>query len=64
MPYCGEASEVIGAGLSGYWDEVVGIERDEAHVIRAQERLEWWLRQMEQLGVNDPKALLSKGEKR
>lgn len=41
VPFCGVASEVIGAMLAG-WDEIVGVEQDASYVEIANARLKYW----------------------
>ena len=41
VPFCGTASEMIGALQAG-WDEVVGIELDPEYVAIAEARLAYW----------------------
>ena len=41
VPFAGVGSEMIGAMVAG-WDEVVGIEREEAYIPIAKARLAWW----------------------
>jgi len=41
VPFCGVASEMIGAMLAG-WEEIVGIEQDAEHCAIGKKRLQWW----------------------
>jgi site-specific DNA-methyltransferase (adenine-specific) len=44
VPFCGSASEMIGALQAG-WDEVVGIELDPEYVAIAEARLAYWIQE-------------------
>jgi len=41
VPFAGVGSEMLGAMVAG-WDEIVGIEREEAYIPIAKARLAWW----------------------
>lgn len=42
VPFCGVASEMIGAGLAG-WEEIIGVDSDAENKPIAQARLKYWL---------------------
>jgi tRNA G10 N-methylase Trm11 len=46
VPFCGTGSEMIGAVLTGGWEEIVGIEQDPATVALGTQRLTWWTTQI------------------
>jgi hypothetical protein len=46
VPFCGTASEMIGAVLTGGWEEILGIEQDPATVAVGTQRLRWWTTQI------------------
>lgn len=42
VPFSGSGSEYLGALLSGHWEEIVGVELDEAYVKIANARISYW----------------------
>lgn len=60
IPFCGVASEYIGAMLAS-WEEVVGIEKQANYVEIARTRAAWW-RQWPGWGQTDPAAILAADE--
>ena len=57
IPFCGVASEYIGAMLAG-WEEVVGVELEAEHVAIGNTRINWWQAMMRQTHSSDPGAIL------
>lgn len=57
IPFCGSASEMIGALLAG-WDEVVGVEMVPDYVDIARARLAAWMDAADRLQTTDVDAIL------
>ena len=59
IPFSGSGSEMIGAILSGGFEEIVGIELEAKHCAIARPRLEWWAERAES-GASASKILKKK----
>jgi hypothetical protein len=58
VPFSGSGSEVAGALLSGGWEHITGIEREQEYVALARARIAWWQRQQLRLQTSDPETIL------
>jgi len=58
IPTCGVGSEMIGALLSGGWDEIIGVELEPRYAEIACARLTWWEEQL-RWGQADPRKILA-----
>lgn len=58
VPFCGVASEIIGAHLAG-WEHIDGVELDAAHCAITRARFDWWRTSAARLMTTDPAAILA-----
>jgi hypothetical protein len=60
IPFSGSGSEMVGALLSGGWEHITGIEREQEYAEISRARVAWWERQKNRLQTNDPETILEK----
>lgn len=60
VPFSGVSSEMLGALLSGNWEEIVGIDSERNYCDIGEARMKFWSAKMRETSSADPKVILKK----